>query len=48
MPEEKQQELWVVDVNGTLFIVQDWEGLIMLGCVALPAHDALPAFKQGG
>ena len=28
MLEEKQQELWVMDVNGTLFIVPDWEGLI--------------------
>lgn len=26
--EEKQQELWVMDVNGTLFIGPDWEGLI--------------------
>ena len=32
--EEKQQDLWLMDVNGTLFIVPDSKGLItfVLGC----------------
>lgn len=48
MPEEKQQELSVMDVNGTLFIVPDWEGLITFVLLHSVANYSLPAFTQGG